>query len=613
MPKKITASEIVVRMSQKHNSKYHYDMSQFQNTRSSIKIICPEHGLFEQKVSDHLYSGCGCPKCDITRKFTTEDFIKKAVEFHNNKYDYSLSVYGKNNYDKVIIICGEHGQFEQTPWAHMRGQGCPSCANNKAYTNEQFKQLCSEKHADLYDYSLVEYKGKNEPVKIICKTHGEFEQLAKLHLAGYGCKKCKMSKLEIWVKTLLTERKIKFEYEKKFEDMKWKKPLSFDFWLPDYRIAIECDGIQHREPVPFFGGETRLEEQIHKDNIKTDWCIQNSAFLIRITDFVDPFEQINSIIVDQFSKTIVPEKKNLEPLHKIKKTQFIVDARPEIEFLQFIKEHAETEDFILDGEKYIKIADRPLLFKYIDFFRYSEINAPKKALINIYNSCNSKGLKVIQIFEDDWRNRNGIVKSRIVNLLGKSEKIFARKCQIREIKEHGLTKEFLDKTHIQGFVASKYKIGLFSNDELVALLTLSDLRINLGQKKEAGTFEILRYSCKNGVNVIGGFDKGLKYFIKKYSPNKIISYANMMWSNENNVYSKIGMKLESISDPSYFYIVGDKREGRFSFRKDVLLGKWGFPATMTEHTIMLANSVYRIFDAGCFKYSMIMNYTSAKD
>ncbi len=604
MPKKIQPSEIVIRMSQKHNNKYQYDMSGFQNTRSSIKIICPEHGLFEQKISDHLYSGCGCPKCDITRKFTTSDFIKKSIENHGEKYDYSKSVYGKNNYDKVIIICSEHGEFEQTPWAHMRGQGCPSCANNKAYTNEQFKQLCAQKHDGLYDYSLVEYKGKNELVKIICRVHGEFDQLAKLHLAGYGCKKCKMSKLEIWVKSLLLERNIKFEYEKKFEDMKWKKSLSFDFWLPDYRIAIECDGIQHREAIDFFGGEKRLEEQIHKDNIKENCGIQNDAFLIRITDFVDPFEKIDSIIVDKFSKTIVPEKKNLIKFDKIKKTQFKIDSRPEIEFTNFIKNHAEVENIELDGEKYIKIVGRQLLFKFIDFFNYSEIRAPKKALINMYNSCNNNGFKVIQVFEDDWRNRNSIVKSRIANLLGKSEKIFARKCKIREVNEHGLTKDFLDKTHIQGFVASKYKIGIYYNDELVALLTLSDLRINLGQKKEAGTFEILRYSCKNGVNVIGGFDKGLKYFIKKYSPNKIISYANMMWSNENNVYSKIGMKLESISDPSYFYIVGDKREGRFSFRKDVLLGKWGFPSTMTEHTIMLANSVYRIFDAGCFKYSM---------
>jgi hypothetical protein len=605
MPKKIDKTEILDRMTKKHDGKYKYDLSSFVNTRSVIRIECPVHGYFEQKCSDHLYAGCGCPKCDTTRRFTTEDFIRRAVETHADKYDYSKSIYGKNNYDKVIIVCKEHGEFLQTPFAHMKGQGCPKCANNTSYSTDEFIKLCVEKHGNLYDYSKLDYKGKKEYVTIVCKKHGEFQQLARLHADGYGCKKCKMSKLEIWVKALLEERKIRWEYSKKFESLKWKKPLSFDFWLPDYRIAIECDGIQHREAVDFFGGETRLEEQIHKDNIKTEWCIENKAMLLRISDFVDPFELIDSNLIDKFSHTIVNEKKNLVKFERIKKTIFKIDDTPKIELLDFIKQNAEVEpDFSIDGEPYIKITGSNLVFKYIDFFSYSEINVPKRKLAEMYHSCNNNGYKLVQIFEDDWRNRNSIVKSRIQNLLGKSQKIWARKCVIKEITEHGVLKDFLDKTHIQGFVASKYKIGIYHQEELVAILTLSDLRINLGQKKEEGTFEILRYSCKNGINVIGGFDKGLKYFIKKYSPKKIVSYANMMWSNENNVYSKLGMKLESISDPSYFYVVGDKREGRFSFRKDVLLQKWGFPATMTEHTIMLANSVYRIFDAGCFKYSL---------
>lgn len=608
MPKKVSVLEIESRMLEKHNNRYSYDLTNYKNTRSIISISCPIHGMFQQKISDHLYAGCGCPSCDITRKFTTDDFIVKSIQVHSDTYDYSFSSYGKNNYDKVKIICKKHGMFEQTPWAHMRGQGCPQCANNHAYSNEDFIKLCKDKHNGIYDYSLVEYTGKNKPIRIVCRYHGEFEQLAKLHLSGYGCKKCKMSKLEIWIKKILDDRQINWEYNKKFDSLKWKKGLSFDFWLPDYRIAIECDGIQHREPVEFFGGKARLDEQIQKDNIKTEWCQQNQVFLIRIDDFVDPFSLIDSKIVDLFSKTIVPEKKNLIKFDKLQKTIFTIDDSQKNEFISFISSISPiSSKFELDGEHYIHVLGTNLLFKYIDFFNYSEINSGKKRLADIYNSCNNKGFKVIQIFEDDWRNRRSIIESRILNLLGKSERIWARKCVVREINDHKVMKTFLDATHIQGFVPSKHKLGIFYKDEMVALLTISDLRINLGQKKEVGTFEILRYSCKNSVNVIGGFDKALKFFIKKYEPKKIISYANRMWSNETNVYSKIGMKLESISDPSYFYIIGDKREGRFTFRKDVLLKKWNFPSTMTEHTIMLANSVYRIFDAGCFKYSLSLH------
>lgn len=604
MPKKVSKEEIELRMKKKHHSKYRYDLTNFQNTRSMISIVCPNHGEFEQRVSDHLYSGCGCPDCDTTKKFTTDDFILKSRATHGDVYDYSLSEYGRNNYDKVIIICKEHGRFEQTPFAHMRGQGCPECANNRLYTTEEFITRCKEKHHDIYDYSLVEYKGKNNYVRIICKTHGEFEQLAKLHLAGYGCKKCKMSKLEIWIKSFLDERKIRWEFGKKF-DLKYKKQLSFDFWLPDYSICIECDGIQHHQPVDFFGGKERLDEQVIKDTMKDEWCKQNNIYLIRITDFVNPFDMIDATIIDKFSKHIIDEKKNLTSLNKIQKTKFDINETNKAELISFLKSHVDIEEnFELDGESFFKIIGSNLLIKYIDFFNYSEINSPKRRLMNIWDIANRNGYKVVQFFEDDWKYRNSIVKSRILNLLGKSIKIGARKTEIRMVNDNKLITEFLNSTHIQGFVPSKYKLGIFYNDEMIGLLTLSDLRINLGQKKEIGTFEILRYSCKNGLTIIGGFDKALRYFINKFSPNKIVSYANRMWSNEVNVYAKIGMKLESASDASYFYLVGDKREGRFSYRKDVLLGKWGFPSTMTEHTIMLANSVYRIFDAGCFKYTL---------
>ena len=57
---------------------------------------------------------------------TTEQFIKKAQQIHNNKYDYSKVEY-VNNRTKVCIICPEHGEFWQTPHSHLSGKGCPHC------------------------------------------------------------------------------------------------------------------------------------------------------------------------------------------------------------------------------------------------------------------------------------------------------------------------------------------------------------------------------------------------------------------------------------------------------------------------------------------------------
>ena len=101
-----------------HGDKYDYSLVEYINSQTKVKIICPIHGVFEQKPNGHL-SGRGCSKCKpdkISKKlsFTTEEFVKKAKEIYGDKYDYSLVDY-KSAKEKVKIICSIHGVFEQTP------------------------------------------------------------------------------------------------------------------------------------------------------------------------------------------------------------------------------------------------------------------------------------------------------------------------------------------------------------------------------------------------------------------------------------------------------------------------------------------------------------------
>ena len=103
------------------------------------------------------------------------DFIWKAIQVHGFRYNYSKVEY-KNNKVKVCIICPEHGEFWQTPDKHLSGQGCPKCANNVKSTTEEFVKKAIQVHRDKYDYSKVEYKGALIKVCIICPEHGEFWQ-----------------------------------------------------------------------------------------------------------------------------------------------------------------------------------------------------------------------------------------------------------------------------------------------------------------------------------------------------------------------------------------------------------------------------------------------------
>jgi hypothetical protein len=126
-----------------------------------------------------------------TKKLTTEKFIKKSKEKHNTKYDYSIVDY-KNVRTKVKIICLTHGIFEQNPTNHMEGQGCPKCKIEKScLSNDVFINRSNKIHYNKYDYSMVEYKNARTKVKIICPIHGIFEQQPFDHLNGCGCMLCR--------------------------------------------------------------------------------------------------------------------------------------------------------------------------------------------------------------------------------------------------------------------------------------------------------------------------------------------------------------------------------------------------------------------------------------
>jgi len=112
-----------------HGDRYTYTETLYEGTYKPVNIMCKIHGEFKIRPNNHLSGKQGCQKCSKKYRPTTEEFIERAKEVHGNKYDYSLSEYGKNNRDKVKIICHEHGEFEQSPSSHIhQSAGCPICS-----------------------------------------------------------------------------------------------------------------------------------------------------------------------------------------------------------------------------------------------------------------------------------------------------------------------------------------------------------------------------------------------------------------------------------------------------------------------------------------------------
>jgi len=283
----------------------------------------------------------------------------------------------------------------------------------------------------------------------------------------------------------------------------------------------------------------------------------------------------------------------------------------ELQLIDFISKNYDNDilrnkRIILgDVELDIYLPDLRLAFEFNGLWWHNEINKPNNYHLNKTEKCEKNGIQLIHIYEDDWLFKREIVKSRILNLLGKNEKIYARKCEIKEVGDNKIIRDFLCDNHIQGFIGSKIKIGLFYNGELISLMTFGNLRKSMGQKKLEGSYEMLRFCNKLNVNIIGGASKLFKYFIRNYNPIEVISYADRSWS-KGNLYEKLGFQFLHKTDPNYYYVIEGKRRHRFGFRKDKLI-KDGADENKTEHEIMLEKKIFRIYDSGSLKYTYEKN------
>ena len=208
--------------------------------------------------------------------------------------------------------------------------------------------------------------------------------------------------------------------------------------------------------------------------------------------------------------------------------------------------------------------------------------------------CNAKGIQLLHIFSDSWKNKKCIWKSFIKNKICKADnKIFARNCHIKEIDVH--TKNiFLNDNHIQGADRSKFKYGLYYNNILVAVMTFSSSRYS-----KKCQWELMRFAVKSNYNIVGGFSKLLKHFTKT-NPGSIISYADRTYSN-GNVYSKNGFVLDCINIPNYYYVKKhtELRLHRSNFKKSKISD---VDDMRTEFEIMTDLGYSKIYDCGTMAF-----------
>ena len=285
---RLTLKQFIEKSKEVHGDKYDYSKVEYVNDSTKVCIICQKHGEFWIRPHD-FFRGHGCSKCFNEKRGSTlrrnkEQFIEKSKEVHGDKYDYSKIEY-VNDSTKVCIICPKHGEFWQRPNDHLDGHGCIKCmgdniSKNKTKPYEDFLAIVAKIHNGKYSYDESTYVNRQTKMKIICPKHGEFWQTPHNHLIGQGCPYCKDSILEKELESILVENKINYINKCTSAKLEWLGRQHLDFYLPDYNVAIECQGIQHFEPREIFGGEKSFKETIERDCRKKQLCGENNVKLL---------------------------------------------------------------------------------------------------------------------------------------------------------------------------------------------------------------------------------------------------------------------------------------------------------------------------------------------
>lgn len=225
--------------------------------------------------------------------------------------------------------------------------------------------------------------------------------------------------------------------------------------------------------------------------------------------------------------------------------------------------------------------------------------------LNKLKVCESHGVKLLTIFEDEWIQKQDICKSRINHILGmNSKRIFGRKCEVSFI-DNKTALQFCEDNHIQGRGQSNQSVGLFDNSELVGVMTFS----KPSTAKSAGGYdwELNRFCNKVNTYVVGGADKMLQHFIKSNTGITLVSFADKRWST-GNVYDKLGFVKEKETAPNYYYFGKNtkyKRLHRFNFTKSKIMSLMGLKNTpLSETDLAKAYGLFRIYDCGHIKYIM---------
>jgi len=226
--------------------------------------------IYKKNYNGTYYSYLECKKAIIKYNFTSKDnFLKRIKDIikEDIRIPYSPSTIYKSEWVGWVDFLDTDNYIEQ-----IEKLVDFEIARNyaRSLNLKLSKQWASIKFSDLP-------KGMTKKPYKLYKEKGWIDWYDFLGID----KKSNMSHGEVLISNFLDENKIKYNYNKSLKDCISSSKLRFDFYLTEYNICIEFDGIQHFFPCEMFGGEEEFQKLKIRDSIKNEWCLVNEIKLIR--------------------------------------------------------------------------------------------------------------------------------------------------------------------------------------------------------------------------------------------------------------------------------------------------------------------------------------------
>ena len=290
----VTQESFIKNAEEVHGDRYILDKIKYVNAHTKITIGCRIHGYFDKTACEFI-RGRGCSDCYELQyekkrmiklnkeklkkpKLNEESFRKQAKEVHGDKYILD-KVKFVNLSTKVIIECRKHGEFQQSPYKHINGSGCPKCSG-RGLTRDEIIEKANEVHDNEYNYDDFVYVDSSTPSWITCKEHGKFKQTMSKHIKeNKGCSMCHNKTEGILLKLLKENFNCKIIHNRGFDWCKKKGKLRYDFIIEDLKCIIELDGLQHFNQV---WNWSPPEEQLENDTFKNEKALENGYSMIRV-------------------------------------------------------------------------------------------------------------------------------------------------------------------------------------------------------------------------------------------------------------------------------------------------------------------------------------------